>query len=198
MYNTELESSNPVRDIGSLPVTMLYDFANAFPSLCHQWVFKVLNTLGIPVFYIKCIENLYRHINAFSSGVGTESFLFKVERGVKTGCPLSSVLFLLAINPFVFLFQWLSDGPSLSTTRVCADDFGSALQKLSVLRIQHSIFNLAAPVAGLHLKPRKCVLIVSCVVLTQEIINAIRVWLRNNVPSFQDIDIASSGKYLGW
>ena len=70
--------------------------------------------------------------------------------------------------------------------------------KLSALRIQQSIFQLAAPVAGLHLKPAKCVLIVSCVDLTQDLIDAIRSWLINHVPAFQGIKNCDHGKYLGW
>ena len=91
-----------------------------------------------------------------------DSYLFQVEKGVKTGCPLSSILFLLAINPFVHLLQWLSDSPGLSETRICADDFGSALKQLSVLKTQHSIFRMTGPVAGLFLKPSKCVLVITC------------------------------------
>ena len=143
-------------DVSTLPATVLYDFANAFPSLSHKWLFKVLRVVGIPNLFIQCIQHLYSCISAYSSGVGTESFLFKVERGVKTGCPLSSILFLLAINPFIHLFQWLSDNPGASETRICADDFGSALRNLSALRVQHSIFRLTGPLAGLFLKPQKC------------------------------------------
>ena len=198
VFNCEADVSDPLLNIGSIPATVLYDFANAFPSLCHQWLFKIFTVIGIPNHLIVCIRNLYSDILAFSSGVGTGEFLFKVERGVKIGCPLSSILFLLAINPFVYLFQWLSDGPGLSATRVCADDFGSALKELSVLKIQNSIFKLVSPISGLHLKPSKCVLIISCHHLTPQLIEAIRVWLAAHVPGFVSIRIESHGKYLGW
>ena len=134
----------------------------------------------------------------FSSGIGNGKFLFYVLRGVKTGCPLSSILFLLCVNPIIDLFRFLSDGPGLSVTRVCADDFGSALQSLYRLRCQASIFKLAEVVAGLFLKPAKCVIIVSCVELTDELEAAIRLWLSIKVPEFENFSIASSGKYLGY
>ena len=48
------------------------------------------------------------------------------------------------------------------------------------------------------MKPSKCVIIVSCVALTDSLSAAIKVWLAANVPEFKDFIIASSGKYLGW
>ena len=56
----------------------------------------------------------------------------------------------------------LSDWPSLSVTRVCADDCGSALKSLDTFRRQASIVDLAAKCAGLALKPAKWVLIIHC------------------------------------
>ena len=81
---------------------------------------------------------------------------------------------------------------------MCADDFGSALKHLLALKIQYSIFKLAAPVAGLHLKSAKCVSIVSKMDLTEHLVSSIRSWLSVNVPEFINIRIADHGKYLGW
>ena len=89
-------------------------------------------------------------------------------------------------------------GPKLSVTRVCADDFGSALKSLDTLRRQASIFDLAAKCAGLVSKPSKCVLIITVLRLSPLLILSIRNWLAVNVPQFVDIVIAESGKFLGW
>ena len=184
--------------IGGIPVTVLYDFCNAFPTILHSFLFLVLECLGVPEFYRNAIFNLYTSISAYSSGIGDGSFLFNVLCGVKTGCPLSSLLFLLCVNPFIELFKDISDNPGFSITRVCADDFGSALECLERIRSQASIFKLAAAVAGLHLKPVKCVIIISCIELSDELVFAVKQWLAINVPDFKDFLIASSGKYLGW
>jgi len=92
----------------------------------------------------------------------------------------------------------LSDWPGNSITRVCADDFGSALTALKTLRTHYSIFNVASQVAGLHLKPSKCVIIVSCVELSDAIVLAIKNWLSEHVPGFLEFSVKPSGKYLGW
>ena len=118
--------------------------------------------------------------------------------GVKTGCPLSSILFLLCVNPFIDVVILRCDQPKLSVTRICADDFGSALRSLSVLKIQAPVSFLAARCAGLHLKPSKCVLIITICNLTEQLVSLIRAWLVVNVLEFADIIIASSGKFLGW
>ena len=124
---------------------------------------------------------LYTDVTAYSCGTGDGSFLFRVLGGVKTGCPFSSLLFLLGLNPIVDLFLLLCDGPKLSFTRVCADDFGSALSALRYLRRQASIFRVAARAAGLHLKPAKCILVISGCELTEDLKLAILDWLRTNI-----------------
>ena len=88
------------------------------------------------------------------------------------------------------------DQPKLSVTRICADDFGSALRSLSVLKIQVSVFFLAARCAGLHLKPFKCVLIIIVCNLNEHLVHSIRAWLLVNILEFVDIIIANSGIFL--
>ena len=175
---------------------MLYDFCNAFPTLLHEWMWLVLNVLKIPKMLLRVIECLYTSINAFSSGCGDGSFLFQVLGGAKTGCPLSSILFLLCCKPFIDLVMRLSDGPKLSVTRICADDFGSALKSLSTLKYQAPIFNLAARCAGLHLKPSKCVLIITVVKLSDHLCQSIRSWLSINVPDFRTLLLLIQENFL--
>ena len=163
--------------ISDMLISALYDFCNAFPTLVREWLFLVLTGLGIPEAYFNVIWWLYQQIQAFSSGAGNGSFLFDMLCGVKTGCPLSSICFVLGINPIVELFAWLSDGPKLSVTRVCADDFGAALKALKWLKVQASIFRSAKRVTGLCLKDVKCVLIVSCCELTSDLRQQVRQWL---------------------
>ena len=81
---------------------------------------------------------------------------------------------------------------------IFADDFGSVLKQLERLRTQASIFKLAGEVAGLFLKPSKCIIIVTCCPLSDFLVDAIRAWLAREIPAFKDFIIASSGKYLGW
>ena len=187
-----------IDNIANIPVTALYDFCNAFPTLLHKWIFLVLKALKLPEKFICVIWWLYTDVTAYSSGVGDGSFLFDILGGAKTGCPASSVLFLLAVNPIVDLFLLLCDGPKLSNTRFCADDIGSALRKLCHIKRQASIFGLAARVAGLHLKDVKCVLVFTGLEVNEELKAAVTSWLHDNVPAFEHFKVGSSGKFLGW
>ena len=70
--------------------------------------------------------------------------------------------------------------------------------KLKPLSLHSSIFKLAREVTGLHLKPVKCVLVISCIELTEDLKFAIGSWLTENVPEFSEFEIRSSGKHLVW
>ena len=87
-------------------------FAIPFPIVLHCFLFNVLAVLCLQLLYRYAILSLYSKVTAYSCGTGDGSFLFNVLRGVKTGCPLSSVLFILCINPFRDAFGWLSDNPA--------------------------------------------------------------------------------------
>ena len=142
-------------------------------------------------------EPLLPNASAYSCGIGTNGFLFRILAGVRTGCPLSATLFVLSLNPFLELINWLSDGPKISKTCVCADDVGSALRSLQGLRTLHSVLKLAEQVAGLHLKPSKCFLVVSAVQLSQDVIQGIKGWLADKIPEWKDFAVVDTGKYLG-
>ena len=53
--------------------------------------------------------SLYINNTAYSSGIGHGSFLFNILCGVKPGYPLSAVLCTFCVNPFIHVFNWLSD-----------------------------------------------------------------------------------------
>ena len=98
MFNSTFDFNSLQNNIGNLPCTALNDFCNAFPTLLHAWLFLVLQCYEVPDEFVQLILWLYTDISAYLSGTGDGSFLFFILRGVKTGCPLSSVTFLLGLN----------------------------------------------------------------------------------------------------
>ena len=106
---------------------------------------------------------------------------------------LPAPLFLLCVNLFLNLFAKLSDNLRSSLARVCADDIGSASHTLSTFE---TIFRLAASVAGLHLKPAKCVLVTTCTKLCGDTHFATINWPRISVVEFAEFVICSSGNPL--
>ncbi|GFT24601.1 transposon TX1 uncharacterized 149 kDa protein, partial [Nephila pilipes] len=74
------------------------DISNAFGSIPHEVIFKVMEREGVDAEFSTMIENIYL---GSSTCVLTEegpTEPIPILRGVKQGCPLSGVLFNLAIN----------------------------------------------------------------------------------------------------
>ena len=180
-----------------IPGLALYDVANAFPTVAHFWLFAVLKCIKLRSDIFNIIYNMYRKSKAYSRGLGTGEFLFWILAGVRTGCPLSATLFVLIMNPFLDLINFVSDGPGLSKSCMCADDIGSALSALSSLSRQYSVFQLMRRTSGMRLKPSKCFLVLSVAELSPELLIRVRNWLAANIPEWKDFQIVSAGKYLG-
>ena len=86
-------------------MTALYDICNAFPTIAHLWLFAVLACIRLNPLVYRLIQMLYYNSEAFSYGTGTGDFLFHVLSGVRTGCPLSATLFLIALNYFLIFLN---------------------------------------------------------------------------------------------
>lgn len=75
------------------------DQLKAFDRLDHQWMLKVLHHYNFGPSFIKWIRILYTDIK--SKGI-VNGFLTKsisINRGVRQGCPLSPLLYIIAMNP---------------------------------------------------------------------------------------------------
>ena len=74
------------------------DFADAFGSIEHNFLFETLREFDIPLIYCCLVEDLYRY-SSFAVICGFElSKEFNIIRGTKTGDPLSALLFILLID----------------------------------------------------------------------------------------------------
>uniref|UniRef100_A0A914V3E1 Reverse transcriptase domain-containing protein n=1 Tax=Plectus sambesii TaxID=2011161 RepID=A0A914V3E1_9BILA len=74
------------------------DFVKAFDSIHRDTLWKIARTYGIPAAFIEIFQNLY---NGSRCCVRTEDGMtdyFTIESGVRQGCILSPMLFLLAID----------------------------------------------------------------------------------------------------
>ena len=86
---------------------------------------------------------------------------------------------------------------SLASIFACADDVGAALSGLKHLKTVYKLFTKYTKATGLTLKPKKCVMILTACALTPENVAIIRRWLKDNIPEWEDFQIAARGKYLG-
>ena len=75
----------------------LFDFKKAFDTVEHEPLWDALAELGVQTEYINLLKVLYSRQGATVTA-GSESRSFALERGVKQGDPLSSLLFLAVME----------------------------------------------------------------------------------------------------
>lgn len=77
------------------------DQAKAFDRVEHRYLMAVLRSFGFPMELITRLNLLYRGLTSRLLVNGQLSAPFPVERGIRQGCPLSPLLFVLAIDPLL-------------------------------------------------------------------------------------------------
>ena len=77
------------------------DFKKAFDSIDRKYIFRLLEALQIPSPILNLIKMMYFENSSYIEMNGYLSRPIKLERGVKQGCPLSALLFILAIEPLL-------------------------------------------------------------------------------------------------
>jgi len=191
----EMFSIPTVGIVASIPLVVLFDFASAFPSVAHAWLFCVLEAVELWSGFITAIKNLYKGNEAFGMCGGLLMHMFSILSGVLQGCPLSGTLFVLVVDPLLWLFRVHINS---AVIRACADDIGAALRRMDDLVILARIFEDFRKASRLTLKPAKCILILTVCDEALENLDKIRQWLSEFVPLWRGMKIQACAKYLGF
>jgi len=77
------------------------DQEKAFDRVEHQYLLKTLEAFGFTKEFVGKIKILYNDIESILKVNGGLCAPFKVERGVRQGCPLSGMLYSIAIEPLL-------------------------------------------------------------------------------------------------
>ena len=85
---------------------LLTDFAPAYPSVNHSWIFSVLENTGLPGFLCRFLRSIYRDSITHVEFAGAERGQTLMARGVRQGCPASGFLVAMAFDP---IFRWLQE-----------------------------------------------------------------------------------------
>ena len=83
---------------------ILTDFAAAYPSVNHSWIFSVIENTGLPGFLCRFQRSIDSDSITHMEFAGAERGQFLMARGVRRGCPASGFLLALAFDP---IFRWL-------------------------------------------------------------------------------------------
>ena len=76
-------------------IIILLDFKKAFDSVCHSFMLYILRKMKFKDSFIRWIKTLYNNALGRVMNNGWISEKFCIERGVRQGCPLSALLFIL-------------------------------------------------------------------------------------------------------
>ena len=74
------------------------DFKKAFDSVHRDSLWKIAELYGIPAKYINIIKNIYHNSSCYVKTQEGHTDYFGIETGVRQGCVLSPLLFLLVID----------------------------------------------------------------------------------------------------
>ena len=75
------------------------DWSKAFDSIEHDLLFKIMTKMGFCHNFIKWIKLLYNGAVSSCMVNGFLTRIFNIERGVRQGCPLSMLLFVIFQEP---------------------------------------------------------------------------------------------------
>ena len=82
-------------------LVILVDFAKAFDSLTWSFLFKCLKTMNFGDRFIDCVKMLYNDIQSCvinNVNNGKSSQFFNLHRGIRQGCCLSALLFIIVVE----------------------------------------------------------------------------------------------------
>ena len=85
---------------------LLTDFAAAYPSVNHSWIFSVIENSGLPAFLCHFLRSIYKDSITHVEFAGAERGQFLMARGVRQGCTANGFLFAMAFDP---IFRWLQE-----------------------------------------------------------------------------------------
>ena len=143
------------------------DLANAFGAIPHEHILNTLKALNMPEEAISIVTDMYH--GAFTRAVTAEGMTDPVPilSGVKQGCPLSPILFNLALEPILRAvlnrlnatgYRMLEEADSGITVNLLAyaDDLVLMAKDDDSLQSLLDICAEAADWCGLTFKPSKC------------------------------------------
>eukprot|EP00959_Pyramimonas_sp_CCMP1952_P092720 1940396-Pyramimonas_sp.AAC.1 len=100
--------------------------------------------------------------------------LYLATSAVASGCPFSESIWALVFGPALHGVDEFFEGIQRGTATACAGDPGCVLAQLQDIEGFYSHLHAIALYAGLHLLPRKCVLVPVWAIASSDLISGIQ------------------------
>ena len=79
-------------------IFLFLDFKKAFDNVEHNFLFEILKRYNFGESFIHWIKTIYNNADGKVINNGWLSKTFSIIKGVRQGCPLSALLFLLVVE----------------------------------------------------------------------------------------------------
>lgn len=134
------------------------DYAKAFDSLNHKYIWDTLEQQGIPPTYISILKTIYSNSQARIQ-LETLGSKFCIKRGVRQGDPLSPKLFSAVLESIFRNLNWEGFGLNINGSKLnhlrFADDLVLFEENPEILEKMIQDLNTESKKIGLKMNPRK-------------------------------------------
>ena len=121
------------------------DFTSAIDKITHQYLYKVLEKKGFHPKFISLIRHCYTHATTQCQVNGFLSRPFEIARGIRQGCPMSVLLFAIAVDPLISKLSSQLQGIEINNNHFAAtayvDDLNFVLMNQSESLIAMNLLN---------------------------------------------------------
>ena len=144
-------------------IILLADFEKAFDKINWNFLHNCLGHFGFGDVFRKWISILYCDIESCVTNNGHQSEYFKISRGIRQGCPLSALLFLLPAEIIALILRSLGTIKGIMVSNTCiklcqlADDMTLFLSDNSSVYETIQTFEEFYRYAGLKLNKSKTI-----------------------------------------
>ena len=161
VLNAIFEQAHSRPDKSKSAVIAWLDIRNAFPSVPHQYLWNNLRAYGVGEQFVHTLEELYVRNSTYYKCGHTITQEINVNVGVKQGCPISMILFALAINPVLSAIEASNiEKYDILGHKVqilaYADDIAIVANNHSDLQQLLDIASTSARQCNLIFQPKKC------------------------------------------
>ena len=166
----------------------LLDTAKAFDSIDHDWIFHILKRVCFPDWILRFVRGMLTNVSVAPCFGKSTCVWIDIERGVKQGCPLSPLLFILAYDPLLFS---LSRVPNIRYFAF-ADDLAIITDSIPSIYPALSIINSFSAVSGLGINRDKSLVLTTASLSSYPLIRS-----GLSASPWPDLSLKEKGTHLG-
>ena len=130
---------------------LFLDVKKAFDQVYHGWIIEVLRKQTFPPWFLSIVQGLLNKVKVTPVCGQADRTWIDIFRGVKQGCPLSPLLFILALDPVI---KEIEKVPGVEVFAY-ADDMANSYSKLKDTKTIGLVVNGFEPFTGLAINGSK-------------------------------------------